>query len=236
MDIGKAFTFVTEDEEWLVKLGIAAAVSFLSFLFLPVFLLVGYMVGVTRNVYRGAERPLPQWDDVGRLFKDGILVSVGQFIYTLPVWVLVCVGTVATVGFSGLEEFSAEAMTAAMGTTWAVLACLMAILLVALFFISPAIFIQYVRHEEFGAMMRVGEVLGIARDNLVPIIIVAIASFAASLALSVVVSALNVIPCLGTIVGVILGIMAGPWIMVAVGHMYGQIAGGDNKMKASATF
>ncbi|HSM57554.1 MAG TPA: DUF4013 domain-containing protein [Candidatus Sulfomarinibacteraceae bacterium] len=235
MDIGKAFTFVTEDEEWLVKLGIAAVASLLSFLFFPIFLLVGYMVGVTRNVYSGAKRPLPQWDDLGRLFKDGILVSIGQFVYTLPVWILVCVGMVATIGFSGLEEFNPDAMVAVMGTTWAVLACLMAILAVALFFISPAIFIQYVRHENFGAMMRVGEVLGIARDNLVPIIMAAVASFAASLALSVAVAALNVVPCLGAIVGVILSIMAGPWIMVAMGHMYGQIAGSD-EMKVTATF
>lgn len=235
MDIAKAFTFVGEDDEWLVKMGIGAVISLFSFLFFPAFLLAGYMVAVTRNVQNGLKQPLPEWDDWGRLFKDGLFVAIGQFVYTLPVWLLSCVGVAATVGFSELDQFSADAATAIVGTTWAVLGCLMAIVLIAIFFISPAVIIQYVRYEEFGAVFRVGEVLAIARDNVGKIIMAVVASFVASLVLSVGIAALNIIPCLGAIAGVLIGILAGPWLVAAIGHMYGQIAAGG-KTKASAPF
>lgn len=41
MDIGKAFTFVTEDERWLTKIGIGALVMLFSFLIVPIPLLIG---------------------------------------------------------------------------------------------------------------------------------------------------------------------------------------------------
>ena len=71
MDVAKAFTFVTEDERWMSKIGIGAAISLFFFLIIPIPLLVGYLVGITRNVKEGVERPLPEWDDFGQLFMDG---------------------------------------------------------------------------------------------------------------------------------------------------------------------
>ena len=62
MDIAKAFTFVTEDERWVGKIGIAALITLLSFLIIPIPLLVGYMVGVVRNVKDGVVNPMPEWD------------------------------------------------------------------------------------------------------------------------------------------------------------------------------
>jgi amino acid transporter len=224
MDVGKAFTFVFEDDEWISKLGIGAVLALVSFLIFPIFLLGGYLVAVTRNVRKGVTQPLPHWDDWGQLFMDGLYIFLAQIIYSSPFWILLCVATAVTVGSAGLEEVSVEAMTAVVTTTWVVVGCLTLLLSIALLLISPALFIQYVRHGEFGAMFRLGEVFGIARDNAGPIIIAALALFGFSLALSVVVTVLSVIPCLGTIAGVILSILSTPWLMAATGHLYGQIA------------
>lgn len=49
MDIAKAFTYVFEDARWITKIGIAAIVSLLSFLIIPIPLLTGYLVAVTRK-------------------------------------------------------------------------------------------------------------------------------------------------------------------------------------------
>ena len=91
MDIGKAFSFVTEDERWVSKLGIGALIAFFSFLIIPIPLLWGYMVGVARNVKDGVPDPMPEWDDWGRLYKDGLAIIVAQLVYTLPFWLLSCV-------------------------------------------------------------------------------------------------------------------------------------------------
>jgi len=43
MDIAKSLTYITEDERWISKLGIALVMSILSFLIVPIFLLYGYI-------------------------------------------------------------------------------------------------------------------------------------------------------------------------------------------------
>ena len=34
--------------------------------------MTGYFVRLVRNVARGDERPLPEWDDLGGIFSDGL--------------------------------------------------------------------------------------------------------------------------------------------------------------------
>jgi hypothetical protein len=91
MDIAKAFTYMLEDERWVTKLGIGALLTFFVWLLLPIPLLVGYSVAVLRNVRDGYERPLPEWDDWGNLFMDGLFIMIAQFVYTLPLLLLFCI-------------------------------------------------------------------------------------------------------------------------------------------------
>lgn len=231
MDVAKAFTYFTEDERWIGKLGIGALISLLSFLIVPILLLPGYMVGITRNVLNGEERPLPEWEDLGQLFMDGLAVVIGQIVYTLPFWLLMCIAFVATIGFGGLaESVSEDAAIAGILATFGLVGCLGLLLAIAFFFLSPAIVIQYVRTGEIGAMFRFGEVVAIARENIGDILIAALASFAASMLLGIVGGILGIIiPCLGQIAALILGLVAPPWLVSVNGHLYGQIAAKASK-------
>lgn len=224
MDIAKAFTYITEDERWVGKIGIGALISLLSFLLVPIPLLVGYVVGISRNVMEQADRPLPEWDDFGRLFRDGLSILVAQFVYTLPFWLLTCIAIIATVGFSGLAGVSEDAAALGVISTFGLVSCLGLLFALALFFISPAIVIQYLRTDNLGACFRFGEVIGIARDNVGDILIAALASFVASFIIGSVLGILNIIPCLGQILSLILGVAAGPYLAAITGHLYGQIA------------
>jgi len=224
MDIAKAFTYITEDERWVGKIGIGALISLLSFLLVPIPLLVGYVVGISRNVMEQADRPLPEWDDFGRLFRDGLSILVAQFVYTLPFWLLTCIAIIATVGFSGLAGVSEDAAALGIISTFGLVSCLGLLFALALFFISPAIVIQYLRTDNLGACFRFGEVIGIARDNVGDILIAALASFVASFIIGSVLGILNIIPCLGQILSLILGVAAGPYLAAITGHLYGQIA------------
>jgi hypothetical protein len=228
MDVAKAFTFVTEDEQWVGKIGIGAIIALGSILILPIPLLLGYQVGVTRNVMKGVDRPLPQWEEFGQLFSDGLSILVAQIVYTLPFWLVVCIALFSTVGLSGLTDaVSEDLLTAGFLATWGLVMCLSLIFVVVWFFLSPAIVIQYVRTNSLAACFRFGEVVAIVRENVSDIVIAGLAAFGATLALNIVVGGLSIIPCLGQIVGVLLLFAGSPWLLATMGHLYGQIAAGE---------
>ncbi|NIP28946.1 MAG: DUF4013 domain-containing protein, partial [Phycisphaerae bacterium] len=94
MDFGRAFTFFKDDDRWMTKIGIGGVVTLLSIFLLgiPAILLVGYQLAVTRQVMNGKELPLPEWDDWGKLFMDGLYLIIAILVYTLPLWLLFCIG------------------------------------------------------------------------------------------------------------------------------------------------
>jgi len=72
MDVGKAFSYVFQDKQWIGKIVIGAVLSFFSFLLIPIPLIMGWSVGITRNVMDGLEDPMSAWEDWGKLFSDGL--------------------------------------------------------------------------------------------------------------------------------------------------------------------
>lgn len=226
MDVAKAFTFIMEDEQWVGKIGIGALVTLLSFLIIPIPLLVGYLVGVSRNVKNGPPTPLPEWEDWGQLYRDGLSIIVAQLVYTLPFWVLACFSFIATVGFGGLAEANEDIAAAGTMATFGLVGCLTLLFAVALLFLSPAIVVQYVRTDELGATFRFGEVVAIARDNIGNILIVFLVTLGVGIVLNIVIGVLSIIPCIGWIAALVISMAAGPYLAVATGHMYGQIAAG----------
>ncbi|HID54200.1 MAG TPA: DUF4013 domain-containing protein, partial [Anaerolineae bacterium] len=82
MDVGRAFQYIADDEKWLKKLLIGMVVSLIPILSFAAF---GYVVQVTQNVAAGMERPLPDWNRLGRYLKNGLRVMLVFFIYALPI-------------------------------------------------------------------------------------------------------------------------------------------------------
>jgi hypothetical protein len=119
---------------------------------------------------------------------------------------------------SGEIGFSAVSSAATAGIF--AMCCIFFLYALVLIAVVPALYAQYIRTEEFGPLFRVGEVLGIARDNIGDIILVSVAAIVAALLLGLISSILSITICGGfiaTLVGTV-------WINVAMGHMYGQIA------------
>ena len=224
MDIGKAFTFVTEDERWVGKLGIGVLISLFSFLLIPIPFLWGYMIGVARNVRDGVTDPMPEWDDWGKLFKDGISVIVAQWVYTIPFWFLMCIAGIGTIGLGSLTDVNEELATAGLFSTFGLVCCLFIVFAVALFFISPAIVIQYITTDDFGSLFHIGEVFSIAKHNIGNILLITLALFAAAIVVGLVLGIIGLIPCIGQIVGFIVTLALGPYFLVVGGHLYGQLA------------
>ncbi|MCA9973088.1 MAG: DUF4013 domain-containing protein [Anaerolineales bacterium] len=229
MDVGKAFTFVTEDASWLTKIGIGAIIVFTGPLLLgiPLLLLVGYQLAVTRNVMNGMERPLPEWEDFGKLFMDGLYITLARIVYTLPFILLICIAVVVSILPAMSAESGNDGLTAVLTGTaalvWLVVACLAVLFGIAFFFIAPAISIQYVRTGEFGACFRFGEVIGIVREHMSDIVIAAVVLIIVNFVLQATISALGATGC-GLILAIPLGLAAYPYLAATTGHLYGQIA------------
>ncbi len=215
MEIGKAFTFVTSEEDWIKK--IAIVLILINFIpIIPMMLMFGYQIKVAKNVIRGDEHPLPDWEEWGQLFIDGAVVWVAVFLYALPaILMTLCASLVIVFGAGSNGN---EGNTVALGGG-VILACLAILFILALLLIMPAVFVQYARTGEFGPLFRVGEVIGIARDNVGDIILAMVATIIAFILLGIVSTLLMV-----TICGGFIALFVGQaWIYVALGHMYGQI-------------
>jgi hypothetical protein len=70
MDLGLAFTYVFQDEEWVKKICIGALAFLIVIIgWIP---LLGWMLETSRRVIRQEPQPLADWNDLGSLFALGL--------------------------------------------------------------------------------------------------------------------------------------------------------------------
>ena len=224
MDVNKAFRFMFDDKQWISKLLIGAVMSVLSFLIIPAFILQGYLVKIVRQVMDGNDSELPEWMDYGKLLRDGFFVTIGQLIWALPFILLMLIVGLVTGGLGSVVDSSGDMVGAATTGAGLLLACLVLLTVIAFLFLTPALLIQYAREGEFGALFRFSEIFDIIRDHMADILIAFLVSVVAVLAISVVMGVVGIVPCLGWIAAMLIGLAMGPYIQFVTGHLYGQIA------------
>ena len=81
------FNFPFSDKRWFLKLLIGVLLSLAGMLIpiIPSIFLVGYYYRISRRIIAEDGQPaLPEWDEWGRLFIDGIKYLGGVVIYSLP--------------------------------------------------------------------------------------------------------------------------------------------------------
>lgn len=216
MDIGKAFGFVFEDEEWPAKIliggaillaGIALCWLLLVPLILAIALIVGYSVQVTRRVIRGDTSPLPAWDNWADLIVDGLKVIVIVIVYSLPLIILsTCLGI--PIGILGDTGSFGRVLAGLLG---AVLGLIDFLWLIAMSLLLPAAIGLYADEDDLGAAFRFSEVVALVRGNPGAYGLTLVVGWLANF-----VGGLGVIFC-----GI--GLFATrPYGFVVTGHVYGQ--------------
>ena len=177
MDIGKAFSFVFDDENWIVKVLIGGVLSLIPLV--GQVLMYGYGLELMKNVIQGRSRPLPEWDDWGGKLVKGIMYFVIGFVYALPIIILAtCFG--GLMGALGAAE--AERATNVVGSLGGIcfggFAFLYGILMTLA--LPPAIG-RYLETGDLGAAFHFGEVFALVRDNIGAWIIVLVLTWLAGL-------------------------------------------------------
>ncbi|MBN1265148.1 MAG: DUF4013 domain-containing protein [Anaerolineales bacterium] len=86
----KVVRFPFEDKKWIEKLFILCSMVVGSILIIPTFFLLGYNYEIQRRmIVEGEEPTLPEWEDWGTLFKNGIKIFTVRFLYSIPYYVII---------------------------------------------------------------------------------------------------------------------------------------------------
>ncbi|GAB4449029.1 MAG: hypothetical protein Kow0031_31500 [Anaerolineae bacterium] len=218
MDIGSAFTYMFDDEDWVKKLAIGGGIVFAAFILTPVLIglllflpISGYMIEVLKNVRDGQSRPLPDWSDFGGLFKTGLFVFLIGLVYYIPVILLSC-GTTGVQLLPQLADMDSDA-AGMIGFVAICLNCVQILVSLAVGLLWPAALIRYAQYETFGSAFQIGEIFSFISANLGDYIIVVLLTWVAGL-----LAGFGVILCF---VGVFFTFF---WSYLVAGNLYGQLA------------
>ena len=216
LDLGRSFTFMFEDSDWVIKLVVGALILLVSgvfsiFLvgFLGFVLLTGYMAAIVRHVARGEELPLPQWENFGDLFVDGLRVGIATFVWSLPALVL----AVPIFITSLLAVDGSDAVAAVVTLILLVCGCLLLLYSLFLAVVSPVIILRVAEEQRLSAAFEVGTILGLVRSSIGPIILIIVASWIAQFLALVV----------GMLVCGVGVLVTWVWALWVQGHLIGQL-------------
>jgi hypothetical protein len=184
MDIGRSFTYVTEDQDWLQKVLIGALISLIPIV--GQLYMAGYALQVIKHTIEGREVPLPGvTEDFGDKLLKGLLALIIIFIYFLPVTIVGSIsGGGAALFSNAFEDPDAAGTVVAIWSSCFGCVSLVLALLIGLF--VPFAWSKYAESGQFGDAFKFGEILSLLKANLGPAIIVILVSAAAGIAAGIV--------------------------------------------------
>jgi Protein of unknown function (DUF4013) len=162
-DFGKPFTYVFDDPRWLQKILLGGLFYLASLLLIGLPFLFGYVAQVTRNVAAGHERPLPEWDDLGGFFSEGLRLLGVSVCYFIPFMILIFAlvipaGIADSVDNEGLRSFA--------GMISGCFSCLMVPLVLLMMFFLPGSLLFAMMEQNFGAAFDFKRIWSLIKNNI----------------------------------------------------------------------
>lgn len=230
LDFAQAFRFAFDDPEWIKKMLLGGLFTFLGMLIVGVFFVSGYVLRLVRRTAKGEARPLPEWDDLGGLFGEGVPVVGVYLAHVLPVTLLplfLLVASALVLGGSASLAERSEQLAGALGALLSLvilgLYAVFMLAMLALMFYLPSALVRLALLGRFGAAFEWRENLAFIRRNLGQYLLAIgfylIASFVAQF---------GVILCF---VGVF---PASFWSVCLLAFCLGQVARGDAELMRAA--
>jgi hypothetical protein len=152
MNYTRAFSFMFEDKNWVVKILLGAIFNLLTVVLIGIPFILGYLLELARNSSEGKEIPLPEWDNLGDKFTRGLVYFIIVIIYSIPGIIL---------SFIPCVKY-----------------CLGPLYFLALAFILPYITVKYARTGSFEEVFRFNDIIDFTKKNINNLIIVVLLSIA----------------------------------------------------------
>ena len=152
LQVGRAFSFMFEDKNWLMKFILGAVFNLLTLVLVGIPFVLGYLLELTKNSSEGKELPLPEWDKLGDKFVRGLIYLVILIIYSIPGMIL---------SFIPCVKF-----------------CFGPLYFLALAFMLPYITVKYAQTGSFEDVFRFNELFDFVKNNISNLIIVVLLSIA----------------------------------------------------------
>jgi len=211
-DIETLAKYPMESEDWIKTVAIGGASLVFSFLVVPMFLVAGYLVRAIRAGMEGAEES-PVFDEWGDLLKEGVVATVIGLVYQIiPIIVVgVFVGGSVLAIATGSNAGAGVGMVGLLGglfVGW--------ILALVFGYIGFAGVANYAKEGTFAAGFDVGVISDVVTSRAYLMAWVYV--IALNIVVAIVVGVLNVVPVLGTIVGLFVTFYA----LVIAGWLWGS--------------
>lgn len=208
-DFAKPFTYVFDDPRWMQKILIGGLFYLAGFLLVGWFFIFGYVARVARNIVAGAAVPLPEWEDLGGFFNEGVRLFGVLLVYIIPPVVLFASIMIPAGILGGIDNEGLQALGSGMAGC---LSCLFVPLALAMIFFMPASLLFAAIEQRFGAAFEFGRLWAFIRPNignyLLAVVVYLIARFLGGFGIALL--------CIGVI-------FTGFWSFLITTHAFAQV-------------
>lgn len=173
MEIGKSFTYITQDEDWIKKLLLGGAITLIPIVG-PLFAL-GYAVETMKNIMAGHEVPLPEIGDFGTKLIEGLKVWAISIVYALPVILFgLCAqsGNFVPLMAEQVPQDVLEILVSVSAGVSLCCGCLLLLYTILMALVMPFAWGKYVETGQFGAAFQLSEIFEMLKSNIGPAFIV----------------------------------------------------------------
>jgi hypothetical protein len=205
-DLGRSFTFVFQDPRWLEKVVVGGLFYIASIFIIGWFFLLGYMARIVRHVVEGRDQELPEWNDLGSMFVDGLKLFLVGFLWYVPLILLIIPVIVAAIV---LEQAGGGEVGGLVSGCMMMLIVPLALIIT---FVLPAALLRTAVYGTVEAGLKVGSVFGFVKANFVNFLL----AFVVYLAASFIGQFGVIIFCFGVF-------FTAFWGMAVAAHAYGQV-------------
>jgi hypothetical protein len=134
-----------------------------SIFIIGLFFVAGYTARLIRNVIAGVVHPLPEWDDLGEYFSEGLRLCCVGLVYALPGIVLLMVFMIPAMIAQSADN---EALQNIGGGMTACISCLIVPLNLAMAIWLPGALMFAVVERRFGAAFEFGQIAAFIKANV----------------------------------------------------------------------
>jgi hypothetical protein len=224
MDIGKCFTFLFEDPEWLKKAGIGTALTLAGMVLsviiigvVPLIIVTGYSLVVLRNVIDRQQYPLPEWQAWGDYLGRGFKLCVVFFVWMLPAFVAYIPVIALAASTGGSRNSSPNGVLSAVSVCCS---CFIFLYALAVTVMSPALYVQVAKTNSIAAGFNFSFLIAYTRANLGNVIVAVLMSLV-----------IGMVAAIGGMLGVIaigIGLLVSVpfavfWQMIAQSFLFAQV-------------